>query len=185
MKNPKLLKKWNDAVSVAKEQDPSSQHHSPRDVNQQQAARGWLAFNALNERKEVKINPYGTSFRAMDHYRELFQEKLNKWGELVRAFKNCDKDNLAVWAGENPHNLLLLYRDGADIMTRDTHCLSYQSMHLHLACNMGIIRNTHCIDDTQSEEIFYKLFNKDQEQAAISLMENTVSRRIQTAYNRK
>ena len=174
MKKSDLIKEWKTKVRVASATEIETQHHSPRDITLEDAARGWLAYKELYETGNVFIHPFHDTYSAVSFYKSSFNEP--KKG-LIQAFKDRNKNPIADWAAQNPHNLLLVYRTGADIMkSGTTSCIVLPKMHLALAKIKGI-EETRIPNSEQSVEIFSKLFHRQDEAHAIELMGRTAEQR--------
>tara|TARA_R110002072_G_scaffold166323_3_gene319620 strand:- start:233 stop:787 length:555 start_codon:yes stop_codon:yes gene_type:complete len=179
MKKSDLIEEWKNKVRVASAAEINTQHHSPRDISLEDAARGWLAYKELYQDNKVFINRYDNTYSAVSFYKDSFNEP--KKG-LIQAFKDRNRDPIADWAAQNPHNLLLVYRTGADIMKSGTaSCLSLSKMHLELAETKGM--DAYLPNDEQSKEIFSKLFHRQDEAHAIELMGRTAEQRTRTVLN--
>ncbi len=177
MKKSELIEQWTKNVRVANSADIKEQHHSPRDISLEDAARGWLAFKELYNDGKVFIHPnFGSNntLKAHAFYTKNFAEEDNR--SLLQRFKDLKKDEIAEWAAQNPHNLLLIYRTGADIMhTGTSECAVLHKLHIPLAEQKGINTDWRTTD---TEEIFNKLFHEADQQHAIDLMERTASERV-------
>lgn len=181
MKKSELVEQWTKNIPVAKKAELQEQHHSPRDISLEDAARGWLAFKALYADGQVFINrnhDVNSTVWAQSFYTRTFDGEDNRG--LIQKFKDRKKDHIAEWAVENPHNLLLIYRTGADIMkSGEVGCIALEDLPMELAKHKGIeVKNASFPTAEEAESVFRQLFHEADEQHAIDLMEDTVASRI-------
>lgn len=177
MKQSKFFEQWDKNVRVASAAEMGTQQHSPNDISLEDAALGWLAFKKLYNTGRVFINNAPNTHAAVSHFQDAFKGEQKG---LMQRFKDRNKDPIAEWAAENPHNLLMVYRTGADIMKTGTvACVVLQRIHVELAEIKGIDVRSPMPDPEESKELFNTLFHRQEQAHAIALMEHTAEQRVQ------
>ena len=178
-----LFESWKRNVFVAggNMDQVREQFHSPHDMTAQTGARGWLSYRELyNSGDAVIVGHRGETAQAHSFYTDAFNEKVGLW-QMIR---HPNRDMISHWAAENPHNLLLLTRSGADIELvsadgQNVRRPSHDNIHLALAEKRGIDVSDIDQFSEESEEIFYRLFHHQEEIQAMRTLHNTADARAE------
>lgn len=160
-----LLEGGNIDLHVTSQEQGVNNTTAEAGLTQEMVARAWLAYKELAKKNLVSLNPASKTHKLMFVY---------------------GGTNLQKWIEENPHNLILGFRTGMDFM-QDFSCILPETFLHRLAYKTATInqdeydriRNGSVSLKDVTDDVFYKMFSKEQEQSALKLLQVTMHARAQ------